>query len=166
MIVQRLSYRSGDLTDHRRFVATHWSNSRESCTVEPCSGGLAFRVNGHRGQQQPHDCEKCQERSYTREGRGDLRGDGGDQYVEERRASLSPAISDRPSPAGHAFGRWPFGGRPAGSQSPGGRPVRRRSPTGRPDRGTPLCLFPPHTGTYTRACRLRGIGRIRRTPTC
>ncbi len=160
MIVQRLSYRSGDLTDHRRFVATHWSNSRESCTVEPCSGGLAFRVNGHRGQQQPRNREKRHERPNTREGRGDLRGDGGDQYVEEQRPPAPPADRDRRSPAGRPFGSRSLGGRPSGSPSSGGSPVRRCPPTGRPNRAMPLCLVPPHIGLQPRASRLRDLGRI------
>jgi hypothetical protein len=166
MIVQRLSYRSGDLTDHRRCVATHCSDGQERCAVEPRSGGLAFRMDGHRGQQQPREREKRHERPYAREGRGDLRGDGGDQHVKQQRAPAPPARRDRRSPTGHAFGRWRFEGRSAGSRSPRGRPVRRRPPAGRPDWAMPLCLFPPHIGPQTRASRLRGLGRIRRTPTC
>jgi len=46
------------------------------------SGGLTFPMDGHRGQQQPHDREKRHECSYAREGCGELRGDGGDQHVK------------------------------------------------------------------------------------
>ena len=82
MILKRLSYRSGALTDYRRHVATHRSGSREKRAVGACPGWLAFRVDGHRGQQQPRKREKHHERPCAREGRGDLRGDGGDQHVE------------------------------------------------------------------------------------
>ena len=55
---------------------------RKDAPWNPCSSRLAFRVDGHRGHQQPRKREKRYEISSAREGRGDLRGDGGDQHAE------------------------------------------------------------------------------------
>jgi hypothetical protein len=94
-----------------------------------------------------------------------LRGDAGHQHVKKQRPPAPPAGPDRRSPSGRPFGSQPPGGRLPRSQSPGS-PVRRCPFTRRPGCAMPLCLIPPHTGPQPRASRLRGIGQIRRTPTC
>ena len=149
----------------RRRGAAHRSNGHEVRVAEPRSGRSILRVNDHRGQQQAQERKKRHERSATRKDRGELRGDGGDQHEKEQRSPAPRAGPDRRSPSGRPFGDQPPGGRPPRPRSPGG-PVRRCPFTGRPACTMPLCLVTPHTGPQPRASRLRGIGRIRRTPTC